>query len=488
MPSSDSDSSSKRRAPRNYLARREQLRLLMMVGSLMLVIILMNEARKPKHWRWLTGPEGGPLTEAELGGDDIDTRDLLVTNKQPVGDNIPGMIVTPSFRFKPDGDLDDEEAAYRRAELDFWQQQLELLHWSDRRLLPQILKAVRDGEPVSEEVAQGWAKTLTHLDERWQQDTKQATDSVMFDQQLSDEDRGTWLTILQRLQQHWDEHLRDALAAAPDPSSLTEDQRAQLQRFQQLFDELSLAGIVDGTPIPWPAETNAWFRLIEQLEQSDQEDLAAADVPRIGFRQMYKQPDDYRGTLVRVRGQAKRAYHLRAPKNPAGIEGYYKFIIALAGHPEDPVFVYALELPEGFPEVKDLDVDKEVTDFEDVHVEFTGYFFKCAAYKAGDGIRVAPLILAKSPTWTPTVAEGDPELPNIYLLLAAVVGTAIVGTVIAAFAMTRQGGGQTAQYTPSARAKPQHFAALAEEEQAPGPEEQLRTLEDEHSSTQDPKE
>ena len=155
---------------------------------------------------------------------------------------------------------------------------------------------------------------------------------------------------------------------------------------------------------------------------------------------------------------------MSAPTNIAGIDGYYKFIVSLAGHSDDPVLVYALELPEGFPEVKDLNVDKEVTDLVDVDVEFTGYFFKNAAYQAGDGIRVAPLVLAKEPTWTPRVAHGEPEPPNWYLVAAAAFGMAILGTAIAAFVMKRHGATPSQHYASTAQVRPSQFAALADED------------------------
>lgn len=80
--------------PRNYLSRREQWRLLVLVLSLGLVFILMNEARKPKNWHWLTsagdGPEESRAGSAEEGP--IDTR-LQRTRAQ---DEIPGTFVSPA--------------------------------------------------------------------------------------------------------------------------------------------------------------------------------------------------------------------------------------------------------------------------------------------------------------------------------------------------------------------------------------------------------
>ena len=476
MTSRQKDEKPARRAPRNYLARREQMRLLMLVGSLMLCIILMNEARKPKNWVWLTRIQEQELTEGEGGGNDIDTRSLPPSVSREKSDFVPGMIEEPSFRFERTGDVSDEEVAYRRAEKDFWQQQLKLLNAEHRRHFPRVLKAVRDDKPLADEDAKGWSETLQELDTRWRENTKEAIDLVTLDTQLTDEDRGTWLTILERLQSHWAEDLQPALAAASKPSTLTEEQRARIDTFQQLFDEISMDGVVDGTPIPWPNETNAWFRLVEHLDRANQSALDETDLPYVGFRQLYQQPADYRGKLIRVRGSAHRVYHLQAPSNIAGVDGYYKFIIALAGTPDNPVLVYSLNLPDGFPEVKDLNVDKDVTDLVDVDVEFTGYFFKLAAYRAGDGIRVAPLIIAKTPTWEPRLPPGDPEPPNMWLLLAAFAGTAILGTAIAAFVMSRHSSGPSQNYVATSSVSSEQFDALANEDISTEPSEELQKM------------
>lgn len=64
--------------PRNYLARREQWRLLVLVMALGLVLILMAEARKPHRWHWITtlGSNRGDRQAALASADQqpIDTR------------------------------------------------------------------------------------------------------------------------------------------------------------------------------------------------------------------------------------------------------------------------------------------------------------------------------------------------------------------------------------------------------------------------------
>ncbi|NIP86074.1 MAG: hypothetical protein GTO03_11105, partial [Planctomycetales bacterium] len=41
--------------PRNYFRRREQLRLFVLVMCLGLVVLLIDKARDPRSWYWLTG-------------------------------------------------------------------------------------------------------------------------------------------------------------------------------------------------------------------------------------------------------------------------------------------------------------------------------------------------------------------------------------------------------------------------------------------------
>ncbi len=62
MSSTDSQSGRPpRRPPPNYFSRREQLRLMLLVGSLGLILVLIVRAADPKTWYWIAPPdsEGG---------------------------------------------------------------------------------------------------------------------------------------------------------------------------------------------------------------------------------------------------------------------------------------------------------------------------------------------------------------------------------------------------------------------------------------------
>lgn len=469
----------KPKPPRNYFSRREQMRLLLLVGMLMVVFILMMEAAKPKNWQWMWGEappvEGGPpLSATELGGQDIDTR--LAPAAKPAAD-LPGTVAAPNFRWRPDGSLNNHDQAQRRAAKDIWRQQLELLDRSQRRMVQPMLRNVRKNEPVEGDVAEQWSETIAALDENWGKYTQQAMEAVRDDQFLSDEDKAAWLLILHTLQKQWDGQLREALAGAAHPARLTEPQRQQLSDFQQLFDEMAVAAIEDNTFIDRPNERMAWFRLAEILQSAGNRQLADESIPRVGFRQLFEQPDQYRAELVRIRGHAKRAYRVRAPQNYLGIEHYYVFWILPAGGPTSPITVYSLDVPPNFPEIKDKDLDKTVTTLNEF-VEFPGYFFKRMAYLTENKeTRVTPLLLAKSPQWTPAEPPGDPVLPDLRLLGAAVLAAALFGVGAAAFIyLQNRKVPASKNYSPVARARPQHLAGLHDEPLAPEPGEALSQL------------
>ncbi|HEV3004097.1 MAG TPA: hypothetical protein VGX78_06520, partial [Pirellulales bacterium] len=85
----------------------------------------------------------------------------------------------------------------------------------------------------------------------------------------------------------------------------------------------------------------------------------------------------------------------QAPRNAYGVEHYYRAVIKPLDRSER-LIAYFLELDDGFP------LGEQVRE----PVEFTGFFFKRLAYDASDGVRIAPLILARSLTRLPTVVEG----------------------------------------------------------------------------------
>ncbi len=75
------------RGPAPYLNRRDQLRMLAMVGLLAVVVVAMRWAAQPSSWYWLTGP---PADQVQRSGERrLDEIDFSVRTERP-GDLKPG--------------------------------------------------------------------------------------------------------------------------------------------------------------------------------------------------------------------------------------------------------------------------------------------------------------------------------------------------------------------------------------------------------------
>lgn len=169
------------------------------------------------------------------------------------------------------------------------------------------------------------------------------------------------------------------------------------------------------------SETPSWNNLLQVLHDTDSAKLRAASLGRVGFAQLFDEASYYRGRIVTLRGTVHRAHWVLTNPNEAGVKGYYICWLRPAGGPAAPIIVYSLELPQGFP--TGMDVSAEA--------EFTGFFFKRHAYAAQDGLRLAPLILAKAPVWTPPIPVKPPEPPSVSWLATLIAIGAAMGVTIA---------------------------------------------------------
>jgi hypothetical protein len=424
------------RPPPNYFSRRVKLRIFTLLAMMMLVLWLMDQARRPESWYWMWGGNpnfagGPPLTEEELAGRDrdVDTR-LPTAPGQPAqadvflspaaGDDETGGINTPQS---------SEDGRLQSARSDAWKQVLQSLASQDDQRFRAMLRFAATDEAPSEDVLQHWPAVVEQLNVAWDEYLQEAFQYLIDARdQLSEEQRSAWQAAVQQLEIEWRQEAQPALESA-GRGDLDEAVRQALAGLQVQLDQIDQAAVRDNSVFR-TAERHAWFRMLEKLDGRSLEELEKASTGRVGFVQLFDQPEEYRGQLVTVRGTARMAYRVQAPKNEVGVDHYYVFWVAPAGGPNSPICVYALQTPPGFPPLKDKDRDRATTAL-DVDVEFTGYFFKRWAYRAQDGLRVAPLLLAKAPRWTPpppTVAAPGPESPLViamYVLGAAAVAVAI---------------------------------------------------------------
>lgn len=182
-----------------------------------------------------------------------------------------------------------------------------------------------------------------------------------------------------------------------------------------------LAAVKDNTVLRG-AETDAWFHLLKILQQSDSRELEKASLGDIGFVELFRQPEVYRGQVVTLRGIVHRAEYLKAPQNAYGIAGYHRLWLVPSGGPASPIVLYALELPQGYPEGLEITAESRAT----------GFFFKRLPYEAKDGLRTAPLVLARTVAWQPPPeAPASADSPTLvkYALAALGAGAIVVAAV-----------------------------------------------------------
>ncbi len=181
------------------------------------------------------------------------------------------------------------------------------------------------------------------------------------------------------------------------------------------------------------AEQEVWRQLLELLHQREASELEKQSEGLVSYGQLFRQSGAYRGRLITVRGQLRRAERIPMPANAWGQRYYYQTWLQPADHPSNPIQIYCLELPEGFP--LGLQIQEEV--------EITGFYFKRVAYQARDGLRTAPTLVAKTVRWfpRPSLAREEQPLkgPALVLILVAVAGLGI-GTAVMLYYRVRPKG------------------------------------------------
>jgi hypothetical protein len=185
-----------------------------------------------------------------------------------------------------------------------------------------------------------------------------------------------------------------------------------------------LAQVRDDTPWVRSDEADAWFHLWSVVAKTSPGELAAASVGRPGFVELFQQPRAFRGQVVSVRGTARQATYVEAAENDAGIKGYYRVVMWHERGPAEPIFVYALELPAGFPKGDDIRAE----------IDATGLFFKRMVYpsqREGE-LRRAPAIVAQTLTWLSQTSETAVADNSMFRVVLALTVLGIVGLVLAA--------------------------------------------------------
>lgn len=170
-----------------------------------------------------------------------------------------------------------------------------------------------------------------------------------------------------------------------------------------------------------PAEQEAWFHLIGQLQESSLENLSRESVGEITIAQLFKQPDQYRGKVISLHGIALREEIAIPAKNSLGLKSYHRLWIRPLGGGNTLYVVYCLKLPDGFPRGDKLHAP----------VSLTGYFFKNWSYEWGQDMALAPVLLTSTISWQPPQQSQNKTQPDMSHIVIAMFGASTVGILVA---------------------------------------------------------
>ncbi len=152
----------------------------------------------------------------------------------------------------------------------------------------------------------------------------------------------------------------------------------------------------------------------------------------VGFTELFTQPRSFRGRAVRMRGTLRRLEKLDGRADEYGVEHYWQGWLEPAGGPASPVVVHFLRVPEGMANGLEI-VEPAVV---------TGFFLKNMAYKAADGVRIAPLVLSLEPVRPPSAPAdgmGDSFLNRSIMVIGVVTMLSLVSAIGIGYLMVGMG-------------------------------------------------
>lgn len=183
--------------------------------------------------------------------------------------------------------------------------------------------------------------------------------------------------------------------------------------------ELPLLEDVEDDARIFEKESVAWNHLTDLLVKTPEAEIEKHSIGQVSYAQIFHQPREYRGKLVRVSGTAVRVEERRAFAFPLNVSVLYEVWLKMDdAPPREPTLVYALSLPEGFP--INQDIHERIT--------FTGFFYKRFPFATETDIASSPLLLAKTISWQQNIPleKEDTQPPSFWpVLLFALVATGI---------------------------------------------------------------
>ena len=458
--------------PIEFRSRGHRTRLLILVSALMLVLIGMNEARKPENWSWMGFDRNGKQLKTSEKSDEgsvvvresqydkpnapdvislsepVDPDETSDVNQNEQTDILDGsagvdsnekeLASSPVFQ----KDLDVLAAANRRDsktkiyQPKFWRLLYGQLSVSERRLLFRTTWNLRNARTNNPSEHEQRGKLVEKIDSFAQTQSEDLLEKLS----LLKTGSPTRITIddqLQGFRRQW-----DSLSAAFGSDELpTKAQLADVHALQTILDVAALDDVEDRTRSGRPADDMAWLRIWETIFDPE---FAEHEFPTVTPFQLKAQPEFYRGKPVSLVGEL-RGIHVIRTRNSLGIEVFYSIWMKHESSSIFPFNAYITELPSGI----ELEKDKAFTSFENENVKIDGVFFKVRTYADnGKTISQTPFILAKTLQMTGKTEVASLSVRSDFQItqtqwIVFLIGMPLLAGVIAYFAYRGTGSRRT---------------------------------------------
>jgi hypothetical protein len=400
----------------------------------MLVLVMMDEARKPENWMWM-----GFKVESEEGQEpeSVVSPRLADLFRSSSEDNSLFQALARSESGSEDSTSRSEQGranpldetllqVLRRCFAQLSDDQLQRLFMDLDQLLS--FKPLTDNlQPEREQIASRIQRVVDfELSQYRQLVARTAEDQLNASAEDAVQEQD-WESLLNQVQGRFD-LLTSLLRSTIQVDELTIGQLQEVTHFQQQLDQVALEQIEDNTLGPRAAEQHAWYRTFELMEKVEQEGGARA-TGRVTTFDLAQQPDQYRGRWVELQGQVRELKKVSLANNREGFQDYWEMWVRPNSGPDVPFCVYARSLPEGFPSPESATESLSLKE----PVTIIGCFFKNMSYRAVGGLRVSPLVLVAAPQWSPQPEQvaATRKLPTWQEMIGIAVICLLIAVMVA---------------------------------------------------------
>jgi len=371
--------------------RAVRRKLYFLFAMLILVMIMMNEARKPENWMWMGFKPAANNAEAIVldGLENQTSDDDQIANNQAAGSLATGAASSSK----------NENANLSAGSTSFWNRVWESLETEDKTALVELIYL-----------------SQRNLDDR---DVNLAD----FDPLVSSLRQASPGDASYR--DKWESTIQPGLLGVARGEDLTIGQQGALKELFKTLDPLILAELDDftspGRKVDMPAWHRYWGRVLEDNEQDEAQSVSPV--------QLVAQSDVWRFQPIRIRGRllAGRAKEagIHGPLRQQGV--WYEWWIGNT-HGSDEVWcIYTADKPVS------IEVGEKFEKF-DMPIECNGLFYKVRSYVDAESKgNHCPLILANTFSVTQKVnpiAEAT-WLPSMPVMIASILGVMAIAFGIA---------------------------------------------------------